>query len=351
LRISKRTWTYHGKSSSAWRLDWRDSSGRHKKQFKTQREADLFMKKLIREGEQTEYGVLPEITFDKFVEVYVEKKPWRSDSYRERISSALGLVPFAGRALRAIGRADIEQYRDTRKQKSAASTVRQDLAAIQDCFKWAVKLKYLRKSPCEDVEKPALPVKQDDPQQFIPRDDFYDKLLPVAGKDEFFWEFMAWTGLRITEALALEWPDVNLKEGYVLVRRGKGRKQRLVPLLEPATKALGKEPRRLGAGQKVFGRASDRHACLRRFQRQCVAAGIGAFRIHDLRHTFGSWAAQAGVDLEVIAACMGHTSTTVTRQYAHLSPAYKRNELGKMLGAREEHARYNRAKRKRAHRS
>jgi len=54
------------------------------------------------------------------------------------------------------------------------------------------------------------------------------------------------------------------------------------------------------------------------------------FRFHDLRHTFGAYAAQAGVDLEVIAAAMGHTSTTVTKLYAHLSPRYKRNELMKM---------------------
>jgi site-specific recombinase XerD len=50
-----------------------------------------------------------------------------------------------------------------------------------------------------------------------------------------------------------------------------------------------------------------------------------------LRHTFGSWAAEAGVDLEVIAACMGHGSTTVTKLYAHLSPDYKRAQLGKMV--------------------
>ena len=99
MKISKRTWTYNGRKASAWRLDWRDASGRHKKQFKTQRSADFHMKKLIREGEQAEYGVLPEITFEKFVEVYTEKKPWRSESYRERVSSALGLVPFAERVL------------------------------------------------------------------------------------------------------------------------------------------------------------------------------------------------------------------------------------------------------------
>jgi len=134
-----------------------------------------------------------------------------------------------------------------------------------------------------------------------------------------------------------------------MVRRGKGRKQRIVPLLEPALDALNRTPKKLGSS-RVFWWASDRHATLRRFQRRLEWAGISRrYRFHDLRHTFGAYAAQAGVDLEVIADAMGHTSTTVTKLYAHLSPEYKRNELAKMVpkpvGTRKAHTRPKRAKR------
>jgi len=94
----------------------------------------------------------------------------------------------------------------------------------------------------------------------------------------------------------------------------------------------------------------DRHTTLRRFQRRLVWAKLPRFRFHDLRHTFGAYAAQAGVDLEVIAQAMGHTSTTVTKLYAHLSPTYKRKELLKMarFGTRMVHGTRKSAKQRRS---
>lgn len=330
MNIRKHRW----KTGRGWMLDVRLDGQRIRKLYPTRHQAERAYQKLI-QGTDLAPARLPEIEFGDFLKIYAEKKPWRTDSYKQRTLQSLEL-PCHIRSLHSFRREDIERIRDQRLVTCAPSTVRQDLAAIHDCFKWAVKLGYVRQNPAENVERPVLPVKQDDPQPYIERDDFYGKLLPIAGKDTQLWEFMAWTGLRISEALALEWADVNLKEGYVVVRRGKGRKQRLVPLLPAARVALNRTPRSTVGGRKVFWYASDRHACLRRLQRRCKAVGIDASRLHDLRHTFGSWAAQAGVDLEVIAACMGHTSTTVTKLYAHLSPGYKRRELEKMTAGKPE---------------
>ncbi len=52
------------------------------------------------------------------------------------------------------------------------------------------------------------------------------------------------------------------------------------------------------------------------------AAGLGDFRWHDLRHTFGSRLAMAGVDILTIKELMGHKTLTMTQRYAHLSPAH-----------------------------
>lgn len=84
--------------------------------------------------------------------------------------------------------------------------MRQDLAALADCLKWAVKLRHLT--------------------------DQFDDLIAEAKQDAPLYKFAVWTGLRITELLVLEWADVH--DGYVIVRRGKGRKQRIVPLLPQA---------------------------------------------------------------------------------------------------------------------
>ncbi len=354
MNIRKRTWEYpkdSGKKHAAYQLDWRDGFGRHQKQFATKREAELHRDKIIRQGEAETYGLSPDphITFKGFVEVYDAAKTWKTESYRARVLSALGLVPFSRTPLAHVGPRALLDYRELRLGTSKPSTVRQDLAALKDCFGWAKKLGYVRANPAEGIERPSLPTKQDDPQRSIPQEEFYGKLLPVAGKDGPMWRFMAWTGLRITEALAIERADVNLPKEYVMVRRGKGRKQRIIPLLPEARRAFADVPGNTMKPDKVFGYASDRHACLRRLQRRCKQAGIGPYRLHDLRHSFGSWAAESGVDLEVIAACMGHTSTTVTKQYAHLSPAYKRRELGKMVARMQQVTRKSAQRKRGAH--
>lgn len=339
MTIRKRTWKWKGQKRQAWRLDWRANGKRRQKQFKTKQEAELFRDKLIRERYAQEYGVLLKSSFRDFLENYEAKKPWRTESYRERVMGALRLMPFEEFPTAEA----IEAYRDARLRRGIApGTVRQDLAAISDCLRWAVKLRYLAENPAKDVERPSLPVKQDDPAAFIPYEEF-ERLLKVAGRDKPLCEFAVWTGLRITELLALEWDDI--KNGYVLVKRGKGRKQRIVPLLKNAARALQEAPRATFS-RKVFWWSSDRHATLRRFQRRCQWAGIPRYRFHDLRHTFGSYAAMSGVSLEVIAEAMGHTSTTVTKLYAHLHPEYKRKELAKMqgFGTRKVQRRSNSAK-------
>ena len=339
MNIRKRTWIWHGEKGTAWQLNWRVAGKRRQKQFRTRQEAEHFRDKLIRERYAREYDVLLETTFPKFLDVYEQKKPWRTETYRERVMSALRLMPFE-----AMPSADlIERYRDERlAADKAPATVRQDLAALSDCLKWAVKLKYLYTNAAKDVDRPSLPVKQDDPAAYMTPEEFGD-LIAEARQDRPLYKFAVWTGLRITELLVLEWPDV--RDGYVVVRRGKGRKQRIVPLLPQALAALKEVPRRLN-DSRIFWWMRDRHTTLRRLQRRQIWAGltkpgekvdksgklelVARFRFHDLRHTFGAYAAQAGVDLEVIAAAMGHTSTTVTKLYAHLSPAYKRNQLMKM---------------------
>jgi integrase len=336
MNIRKRTWTWQGEKRTAWLLDSKDGTRRLRKQFATKQEAELYRDRLIRNHYAAEYGVLLEASFADFLDIYEAKKPWRTESYRERVMSALRLVPFEY----FPNVEAIEQYRDERLKTSAPSTVRQDLAALHDCLKWAVKLSYLRTNPAKEVERPSLPVKQDDPATYLTPEQFGDLLMAdktaVRSKtrpDAPLYKFAVWTGLRITELLALEWGDV--KDGYVVVRRGKGRKQRIVPLLPQAIAALKEAPRRL-KDPRVFWWMQDRHTTLRRFQRRLEWAELPKFRFHDLRHTFGAYAAQAGVDLQVIAAAMGHTSTTVTKLYAHLSPEYKRNELMKMATIKPE---------------
>lgn len=136
--------------------------------------------------------------------------------------------------------------------------------------------------------------------------------------------FLVNTGARIGEALALKWRDVSLNRKTICLHttkaatRGRSAKPRHIPLnavMVEMMKALSRDD------EKVFPIVEDN---LRRtFERACELAGIGHCRIHDLRHTFASGLAMAGIPLNTIRELLGHTSMTMTLRYAHLCPSVK----------------------------
>jgi integrase len=71
----------------------------------------------------------------------------------------------------------------------------------------------------------------------------------------------------------------------------------------------------------ALGRSLDSSALRRRFKRARDAAGLRPLRFHDLRHTYGSLLAAAGVDLVTIQAAMGHGALVTTGRYLHARPA------------------------------
>ena len=108
----------------------------------------------------------------------------------------------------------------------------------------------------------------------------------------------------------------------------KSGKVRRVPLADQAAAALERLSRRsdfTAPGELVFcnvlGRHLDGSAIRRRYRRAQKAAGIRPLRFHDLRHTYGSLLAAAGVDLVTIQAAMGHSALATTSRYLHARPA------------------------------
>ena len=71
----------------------------------------------------------------------------------------------------------------------------------------------------------------------------------------------------------------------------------------------------------VLGRTLDASAVRKRFKRGRDAAGLRPLRFHDLRHTYDSLLAAAGIDLVSIQAVMGHSALSTTSRYLHARPA------------------------------
>ena len=129
------------------------------------------------------------------------------------------------------------------------------------------------------------------------------------------------TGLRVEEAVDLRWDDVQVRErsGSLTVRKGKGPKQRTVPLNAEARAALLelKAAGPAGAPEVLHGQrgaltARGVQAILQRYQGPAKVEDLSP---HVLRHTFGKDLADAGTPIQVIADLMGHESLETTRRY------------------------------------
>jgi len=145
---------------------------------------------------------------------------------------------------------------------------------------------------------------------------------------------MMFSGLRSAEVLGLEVSDVDIARGWVRVI-GKGDKERRVPVDADVaglvqTYLLVERPdtdsRALFVVAKGHHRGRPLSAAGLRtvFRYHRARAGVPAGHPHALRHTFGTALAEAGVDLAVLQALMGHDHVDSSAAYIHLAPAHVR---------------------------
>jgi integrase/recombinase XerD len=212
-----------------------------------------------------------------------------------------------------------------RSQARALSAIRQLHA-----FLFAEKLAPLNAADEIDAPRPGrrLPslLSRDEVEALLARP---DPRKPAGRRDRAMLEILYATGLRVSELVSLELNDVNL-ETRVLVARGKGSKERLVPVGAPAAEAVraylatarevllgGRRskdlfvtPRARRMTRQAFGKIVARHA---------RAAGISRpISPHKLRHSFATHLLEGGADLRMVQAMLGHADVSTTQIYTHV---------------------------------
>jgi integrase/recombinase XerD len=153
---------------------------------------------------------------------------------------------------------------------------------------------------------------------------------PPALRDRALLEVMYACGLRASEAIALEAGHIDLEAG-VLRARGKGNKERLVPIGSAAARALTVylqrgRPRLVGDRweSKLFvnrrGTGLTRQGLYKIVQRHAASAGLAdKMSPHTLRHTFATHLLAGGCDLRSLQEMLGHADIATTQLYTHLS--------------------------------
>jgi integrase/recombinase XerD len=161
---------------------------------------------------------------------------------------------------------------------------------------------------------------------------------PAALRDRALLETMYACGLRASEATALEVSDVDLDAG-ILRARGKGSKERLVPIGSTAGSALAAYLRRgrpALAGDRLEprlflnhrGHGLTRQGLYKIVQRHARGAGLASkMSPHTLRHTFATHLLAGGCDLRSLQEMLGHADIATTQLYTHLSADRLRDAL------------------------
>lgn len=233
----------------------------------------------------------------------------------------------------AIGRGDVQEHLAILDEMDLSQRSKaRALAAIRTFHRFLVRESLCESDPTADLDTPRssrrLPV-------FLSDQEVEDLLAaPDVTKapgvrDRSMLEVLYASGLRVSELVGLEVADVESEAGYLLVR-GKGGKERMVPLGELALAWLERfldgpreEILRGRPCDALFpsnrARAMTRQGFWKLIRAYARAAGISrAISPHKLRHTFATHLLEGGADLRSVQAMLGHADVSTTEIYTHV---------------------------------
>jgi integrase/recombinase XerC len=219
-------------------------------------------------------------------------------------------------------------------RKNSKATIARKLSAVRSFFRFLQRQGVVADNPAEAVLTPKQEKKI---PHHLSVDDVFrlldqvqaDTLLGLRNRAIF--ETLYSAGTRVSELAGLDTTSVDLAAGVLRVR-GKGNKERLLPIGSQAVAAVQAYRRRLyeetgigpDAGGPLFlnrdrGRLSARSIAriLDRLVRQCGL--LVPVSPHTLRHSFATHLLDAGADLRTVQELLGHESLSTTQKYTHVS--------------------------------
>jgi integrase/recombinase XerD len=222
---------------------------------------------------------------------------------------------------------------DGERHPVAASTLARKVACLRSFYRHLRREELVEHDPTAELRGPRKPQRL---PRVLSRDDVARLMAaprgvaPLALRDRAILEVMYACGLRASEVIGLELSDVDVEEG-VLCARGKGAKERIVPIGRQAIAALrgylsGPRSHLLGDGtqSRLFlnraGAPLTRQGLYKVIQAHARRAGLAdRMSPHTLRHSFATHLLAGGCDLRSLQEMLGHADLATTQVYTHLS--------------------------------
>lgn len=229
----------------------------------------------------------------------------------------------------------LHYYRKRDGQPLSHYSQRGKLIPVKGFFRWLTRHNHILYNPASELEMARLPRRL--PKHVLTVEEVeavlrqIDTIDPLGIRDRAVIETLYSTGIRRMELVNLQVPDVDIERGTLLVRQGKGRKDRLVPIGERALLWIGKYLAQVRLHLVVppddgtlfltrTGEAFNHCWLSRTVARYVDAAGLGKRGgCHLFRHTMATLMLEGGADIRYIQAMLGHAELSTTTIYTQVA--------------------------------
>ncbi len=279
--------------------------------------------------------------FEKYLAGVLGRSAHTVRAYGAEVREFGRFLESRGLGWAGAGKAEVRAFLFELKGRGLANTsLSRELSSLRAFYRWLIREGVMEWNPAASVGGPKLPKRralfltERETEILLDEEESGAADSETAlRRNQAVCELLYSTGLRVGELVNLNLGDLDWAGSKLLVRRGKGAKDRLAPFGEPAAEALRAWLARRDlwftpdlSGEALFlgrrgGRLNDREV------RRLLSARLahrdldGRYSPHTLRHSFATHLLSAGADLKAISEMLGHSSLATTERYTHLDLA------------------------------
>jgi integrase len=313
---------------SIWYVSFYDANGkRHRepvgKNRKLAEAVDSKRQTEVIEGRFFNKVKITRVGFTDFSAEYLQrhailhKRSWKSGDavYIKRLNAH-----FGNTLLTSITSEDVMNYQVMRSKEVCPASVNRDLACLKTMFNKAIEWEKASENPIKKIK--FLP-ENNARKRYLTEDEMVRLLDNCSNQLKIIVLVAIHTGMRKSELQNLRWQNVDLNSRQILLVKTKSGKDRTIPMNSIVHEAFKVLEAHKTSEYVIAGKDGQPFNFRKAFETALRKSEIQDFVWHDLRHSFGSHLAMAGVAPNTIRELMGHSSLAMTQRYLHLSNDHK----------------------------
>jgi len=246
-------------------------------------------------------------------------------------------------SIHEIKTAEIRDYVDYLKfdLEFKTNTIRRKIHSLSSFYKYLMENEYIVKNPMLPIHAPkkeiSIPIylEPHEIKMLLEAPDKYARVATHINRDKAILAFFFYTGARRSELIAMNWSDVDFGRKSITVRKGKGKKPRMIPMHDNLSEPLWnylQDRLPLADNALFFSENGTRisitavHTVVMKYIEKCGLGGKG-YTIHKLRHSFATTLYQKGTDILAIKELLGHEDLNTTDIYTHTSKEHLKKSI------------------------